>query len=422
MMHMPRPRTDRPSVPPPPTRQHRGGRWVWSTRWRGVEMPGGRRPSYRKTWHDAPEAEAAQRYRLWLAQWQADPRVSDPRSAPGAGLTLLDFATLYSDHAAKTFRVAGQQTSHATRVRLTLERLANLDSGGHPIGLRPAAEALTAPNIASFRDAAQIREDGERRARASVNDMLQVIRDATRWGAELGYLPPEVVVAVATVRNLKRGRSAAKERGRVSSVSRERVDAVLPLVTPPAAALIEIIWQTGMRPTEACCLRADRIDMTDDACWLYCPERYKGQHLDDVATRIVAIMPATQAVIRPWLTGDPGAYLFRPTGPRTKASRYTSETLRQNIVRACDQVHPMPPGLDRAGRSAWRKRHHWTTHRLRHARATEVYRSHGHAAAAGELGHRGTLPAVTLAYIDPDAITDAMKQRATEHAHRVAAG
>ena len=417
----PRPRSTGPSVPPPPRREG----VYWTTRWRGSPRPDGGRSRYRRSWlvADVPSRQHAMAaYAQWLGLWQSDPGVSDPDAHPSQRLTVHELGERYYRHATRTFvDVDGEATKHVDRVRRAMELLANLPTGRRQYAGSLPADALTPPLLARYRDSLTARADGEPRARNSVNDNVSVVKAAYRWAAEYGLVDPSVWHALQAVTNLQRGRTQAVERRKVDSVPRSRVDAVLPLITPPAAALVEVLWHTGMRSNEACLLRADRIDMGDPRCWLYCPEKYKGQHRDDRSTRIVALTPKAQAFIEPWLTSRIDAYLFKPVGPRSRRPRYTPTSLRLNIRRACEQVWPSPADLSGSDATAWRTKHHWTTHQLRHAKATSAYLLEGHEAAAGALGHRGEAPDVTLAYIDEAVLNEERKKQAIALALRLEA-
>lgn len=168
-------------------------------------------------------------------------------------------------------------------------------------------------------------------------------------------------------------------------------------------------------------------------------------------SRAIAVGPKAQAVLQPFLTADPEAYLFSPAvavaelhAARTKARRtprYSSH-MRRNvekrrprparapaavynvtsyghaIKRACDSAFPLPKVLaplqgetrrawwarltaeEKAEVTAWRKHHHWHPNQLRHSFATRVRKEHGLEAAQVLLGY--TRADVTQVYAERD--------------------
>src|SRR6476646_5133730 len=67
---------------------------------------------------------------------------------------------------------------------------------------------------------------------------------------------------------------------------------------------------------------------------------------------------------------------------------------------ACRAAFPAPAELDRDQAEAWRRRHHWHPHQLRHNAATRFRREFGLDVAQVLLGHK-TL-AVTQVYAERD--------------------
>ena len=90
--------------------------------------------------------------------------------------------------------------------------------------------------------------------------------------------------------------------------------------------------------------------------------------------------------------------------------RYTTDSYRRAIARACDQAFPPPaPLAKREGETdeewqtrltAWQKAHRWHPHQLRHNAATELRKEFGIEAARIILGHRSA--AITEVYAEKD--------------------
>ena len=84
-------------------------------------------------------------------------------------------------------------------------------------------------------------------------------------------------------------------------------------------------------------MRAADIDMNGTEVagvrlWVYRPAEHKTEHHD--RDRVIFLGPKAQAAIRPWLTGDPAAYLFVPDskrgGPAACTSRWTDTAKPSN--------------------------------------------------------------------------------------------
>src|SRR5262249_54843530 len=128
-------------------------------------------------------------------------------------------------------------------------------------------------------------------------------------GVSEELVPESVWRALTTVRGLEKGRTGVRETEPVGPVAEQVVRATLPYLLPPVRALVELQLATGMRPGEACAMRACDIDMSGDV-WLYRPRqhktRYKGKE------RIVHLGPKAQAVVKEFLKLDTLAFLFSP--------------------------------------------------------------------------------------------------------------
>jgi integrase len=204
------------------------------------------------------------------------------------------------------------------------------------------------------------------------------------------------------VEPLAKDRSPARETEPVGPVSERRVEACLPHMPPPVAAMVRLQLLTGMRPGEACSMRRVDID-AGRKTWIYRPASHKAEHHG--RSRVIPLGPQAQAVIRPFLPLDPLEPLFsprawmaesRPNATRVYADRYTKDTYGQAVDRACAKAFPHPKfgcssrGLDAAQNrdlAAWQKKRRWSPNQLRHAYATRLRRLYGLEAAQVLLGH-----------------------------------
>ena len=410
---------DVPKEPPPPQRDGHAsdGSERWITRWRADPDPhtGGRHQHAARFY--GPRETAMREYRRWLKAWRADPAMQNPRHRPGQ--LVGDIADAYLAWAERTYRKRGEPTSYVHNCRSALQRLS--DALGHLAG-----DNLTAPALARLRD--QWDAAGAAR-RETINLWLGVVRKAWDWAAEQGYVEPDVALRLRTVSRLQRGRSQAPEYEDVAPVAWQTVEATLPELSPVVAAMIRMLWHTGMRPDEACSMRPADIDMSGDV-WLYRPAGHKTEHRGK--SRIVAIGPQARAELEPWLSPAAQRPIFRPSmAPGAKSpqrDQYDANSLRRAVHRACDRVFPPPAELTRIyvasqGRKRWRLEteaewrtrlgaegavrldqwvaiNRWNPGQLRHARATHLRRTHGIEAARLALGHADA--GVTHIYAERD--------------------
>jgi integrase len=198
---------------------------------------------------------------------------------------------------------------------------------------------------------------------------------------------------------------------------------------------VEFQRLSGCRPEEACAVRRCDID-TDGPTWLYKPPHHKNAHRGK--SRVIAVGPKAQEVLKEFFTPDIGDYLFSPRRAveeilavrsanrrtprwpshvtrnaekrkarpkRTPSERYNRGSYGLALDRACDRAFPPPRELaqredethaewlerltpaQRSEVEAWRKSHRWHPNQLRHTFATRVRKQHGLEAAQVLLGH-----------------------------------
>ena len=254
----------------------------------------------------------------------------------------------------------------------------------------------------TLRDLQQVREamlDGGRLCRNVINARIRRIKAVFRWGAEQGFVPAEVWHQLSILKGLRQGRGGARETEPVTAVSRHEVDAVLPHLPKPLRACVELQWCTGMRPTEALQIRMSDIDRSGDI-WLYTVQQHKNRWRGQ--GRVVALGPEAQTILRPLLRLD-GGYVFSPRDGMAeiqKAKRAARKTPMTPSQRSRDarNARKEPSVGDHYGIDAYRKAihracdaaeiEHWSPHRLRHARGTELARKEGIEVARIALGHK----------------------------------
>lgn len=251
--------------------------------------------------------------------------------------------------------------------------------------------------------------------RSVINKQIGRIRRVFKWGARKKLIAASVWHELGTVEGLKRGRSDAQESEPVRPVPHAYVDAVLPHVNRQVAAMIRLQLLTAMRPAEVCAMRGCDLD-TSGRLWTFTPADHKTAHHGH--SRTIFIGPRAQQILKPFLRTDLAAYLFSPieaeaerrerihaerktplhvgNAPGTNrvrrperrpGARYTSESYRRAIARACDVADRWAKGGVVIGDEE-RLVPAWSPNRLRHNAATELRKEFGLEAAQVILGHK----------------------------------
>jgi integrase len=226
--------------------------------------------------------------------------------------------------------------------------------------------------------------------------------------------------------------------------------ATIPLLPPPVQAMVHLQLLTGMRPGEACIMRARDLDMSGRV-WIYRPATHKTEHHG--THREIYVGPKAQEVIKPYLKLNTEAYLFNPIhseearnaerrrnrrSPVTPSqrrrkrkarrarpwgNRYSVDAYRRAIQRACHKAFALPGHLglqrlpngkaesyrawrdrltpeEQRGIQRWRRQHGWHPHQLRHNAATNLRREHGVELARIILGHATAFTTEIYAEVD----------------------
>jgi integrase len=177
------------------------------------------------------------------------------------------------------------------------------------------------------------------------------------------------------------------------------VDATLPHLPRPVAAMVQVMRYSNCRAEDVVNLRGSDLKIDGDV-WAYTPATHKNAWRGH--ERVIYLGPQAQEVIRPFLRTDLGAYLFSPAEAleehharrraQRKSKRTPSELKRQRKPapqwepRARYDVNTFQQAVRRACRRAGVP--DWSVLQVRHSRATEVRERFGVEGAAATLGHR----------------------------------
>jgi integrase len=275
--------------------------------------------------------------------------------------------------------------------------------------------------------------------RGVVNQRVGRIRRMFKWAVENEIVPASVLLGLQAVRGLQQGRSSARETEPVKPVPEPFVEAILPHLRPPVAAMVRLQMLTGMRPGEVVLMRAIDLDMSGEV-WHYRPGSDQGSHGRHKTAhrghhRVILIGPRGQDIIRRWLKPDLYAYLFCPLETmdalradqrrlrktkvqpsqmdrrkhkpnRKPGDRYKVGSYAVAVARGCQKADrearsmAIKSGMPAAKAEATLFVPHFHPHQIRHTKATEIRREAGLDAARAVLGHRS--PRITEVYAEID--------------------
>jgi integrase len=355
----------------------------------------------------------------WLARGKSQPETKADPEKPET--TVEELVLAYWKHAKTHYRGAnGKPTQETENIHDALKPLRRFY--GHTLARDFGPLALRALRDAMVRSG--------RLARTTINSRINRIRRAFKWAASVEMIPATVHEALRTVEGLQRGRTEAREPDPVEPVALEVVEATLPYLPRPVAAMVRLQLLTGCRAGEVEIMRG--CDLTPgELLWEYRPASHKGTWRGK--TRVIPLGPRAVEIVREFLRADTSAFLFDPrevANPHLVArtnKRYHRRSYDQAIARACDRAFPHPTLVElRAAVKAtplggrrkawakvrqwerehaaelaqWRDDHRWSPLQLRHTAATAIRAQYGLESAQVVLGHAKA--DVTQLYADRD--------------------
>jgi integrase len=406
---MPRPKSDTPAY----CLHKRSGRAYVTLNGRQHLLPGP---------HESEESRSA--YDRLIAQWLSAGRtMPTPQAKPTVSTIIAAFwkhvESYYVDP-------DGEPTSEVENFRQALRPLRRLY--GQSIAAEFGPMALKAVRADMIKPRQVADESGEEKivhgwCRSNANKNTGRIKMLFRWAAENELVPPSVYHGLTAVAALKRHRTDARESEPVRPVDASIVEATLPHLPPPVAALVQLQMLCGARGGELFALRTCDIDRSKPV-WRFRPTRHKtAWHGYE---RVIYFGPKAQEVLRPFLKLDLQAYLFTPADGvawhNTRRPRKTPMTPshRRRAEEAVGQeLHPIynrtsyaraiAGGTDAADRWAHGGRvctdterliARWNPHRLRHSAGTRYRHEGDFEAAKIVLGHRSD--SMTALYAERD--------------------
>lgn len=348
-------------------------------------------------------AESHEKYARLIAEWRQSRDRAIPaaasNSSAGFDLSVNELILAYWRHVETYYVKDGRPTSEQDNIRQALRFLRRL------YGHTPARE-FGPKGLKAVR---QTMIDADR-CRSLINKDICRIRAMFRWAVEHELLPVTVLQALQAVGGLRQGRSEARETVPIGPVSEKDVEATLPHLPTPVAAMVRLQLLTAARPGEITSLRPCDLDREAGPVWLYTPQEHKTEHHN--RRRRIPLGPKAQEILRPWLDREPTAYCFSPA--ETMEARYERTRKRPKPRRARSPTPSkgrprQPPGV-RYTKDSYRiavkraclkaKVTPWSPVQLRHTAATRIRAQYGLEAAQVVLGH--SKADVTQVYAERD--------------------
>jgi len=350
--------------------------------------------------------ESVERFETWLATLEEKP---EPKKEPSP-VKVISLCAAFMKYAEIHYRKDGEPTGEADNVRQALRKLSVL------FGNVPVAQ-FGPKSLKAVRDA--LVKDGL--ARTTVNARVNRIRRVFKWGVSEQMVPLLTWQSLTSVLGLEAGRTKAKEPEPVEPVPELDILAVKPYVEGPVWGMIQFGVHTGARPGETVRLRWCDIDAEQEV-WQYRPGRHKTEHRQK--KRVILIGPVLQKLLLK-LGGSDQDYVFRPTeapgAGDNVGERYSTESYRTAVIRACERAFGCPAGLRvdhgrkpysgedkkefqirRQKACEWRQGHAWTPAQLRHNYATNVRRDSEKGLEAAQVGLGHSDIKTTQRYAEPN--------------------
>jgi len=243
--------------------------------------------------------------------------------------------------------------------------------------------------------------------RNTVNNYIGKIRRIFVWGVGEEVVQSTVSDALKAVKDLRKGEVGTFDHPEREAVPEYVIRLTLPFMPPTVAAMVQVQWLTGMRPSEVFNMRVGDIDRSrSNGLWYYSPKHKTGEHIGE---KPIPLGLPEQRLIAPYLIGKkPEAAVFSPrTATKERAiearanrkSKRTPSQRERDAKRAEEKASKVGEFYDKGSyRNAVKyaiekgNRHgieipHWSPYLLRNSAATHIELEHDLDAAQAQLGH-----------------------------------
>lgn len=358
------------------------------------------RHRYFGKWGDPSTIEAYHR-------WAAEIASGEPQAPkPGSGILVSEIVALYLEY---TGRYYAPSSSMHLIVKKALEPLVLL------YGSTPAAE-FGPKALRVVRGTWLNPDDGEPLTRNTVNKYTGTVRRMFRWAASQELIDVTVYQALATLDNVRKRRTTARETAPIMPVNDRHLEKVLAIAPRVMRDMIQVQLLTGARPGEVCALRRGDIDVSGDV-WLAVLQEHKGAWRESAQPRTIAIGPQAQVIIKNYLLRPADAYVFDPREAvaerpakkhrrrpgQAETKRLTARKVRDHYD-AASYRHAIERLCEKAGVPAWNPNQ---VRKLAATRAREVFGLDG---AQILLGHSNANITEVYAKLDQARLVEIAKR------------
>ncbi len=344
------------------------------------------------------KAEAEEKYNIEVGRWMSQGRKPLSPPATDASYLIEDLVADYAEYLGK--RHAGSDIPDEIKqsMRALLQHCAKL-----PVADFTQHELVLVRNQLVAADL----------CRGSVNGRINRIRAMFKWAAKQEIIQFALHDNLRTVDRLKLNEYGVRESDPIRAIERDAVDAILPHVSRQVAAMIEMQWETGMRPCEVVQMRTCDLDRIDgNLC--YHVIKHKTRHYG--RERHIPILPRVERILQPFLLRAEDSYLFDPRDAdrerrldgakrrKTKvqpSQKARKERARRNPRRKLNEMYSVSAyrqaiarGCKKAGIPGW------APNRLRHSAACRIANKVDLLAASYILGHSSTTTTQIYAKMD----------------------
>ena len=141
--------------------------------------------------------------------------------------------------------------------------------------------------------------------RKTINKYIGKIRRLFTWGVGEETVKSTVSDALKAVKDLRKGEEGTFDHPEREAVPEWVIAATLPFLPLTVAAMVQVQWLTGMRPSEVFNMRVGDIDrIRDNGLWYYSPKHKTEEHIGE---KPIPLGKPEQKLIAPYLIGKKSA-------------------------------------------------------------------------------------------------------------------
>ena len=152
--------------------------------------------------------------------------------------------------------------------------------------------------------------------RQGINRNIKHLLSIWYWGVGRDYVTPAQAKRLDEVKSLRIGQ--AVENSKRQKVTEDEFKKVVKNANSVVGDILQLIWNTAMRPGEVCKMRPCDILRDDPECWLYIPGRDispVGEHktMRFGRTKVIPLTVKSQAILQNRVADfDSKQYIFKP--------------------------------------------------------------------------------------------------------------